>query len=94
MKITTINQEAIDFGIQQDSEQCPIAIAMKNNDYIEPTISKTNIEYYHSRTGHETTKKEVSRRISIRISRFDKGHKIRPFKIIEKENIFDIYKEK
>lgn len=93
MKITTVDQEAIDLGIKKNCEHCPIAIAMRRNGYIGPIIRNTIISYYNSETGIERTKKEISRRISIRLSRFDNGHAIRPFKIIEGD-IFDIYEEK
>ena len=94
MKVTVINQKCLDIGIQLNCEHCPISIAMKNNDYIEPIVGNKSIQYYHSRTGPETTTKKVSRKVSIRISRFDKGHVVQPFKIIEKEKIFDIYEGK
>lgn len=90
MKITTIDQEAIDLGIQDNCEQCPIAIAMRKNGYIEPIIGEDYISYYESETGIHMITTPVSKRIRIRIRRFDNGQNIRPFKMIE-EDIFDIY---
>ena len=95
MKITTVDQEAIDLGIAENCSECPVAIAMKRNNYTEPVVGSDKISYYNSNKPSDLDMiiKPISKRIAIRINRFDNGHTIRPFKIIEGD-IFDIYEEK
>ena len=92
MRITEVSQDYITNGIQADCGRCPVAIALSNNGYYDVTVGNDSISYYNGWLGIDQKKKPNSRKLQVRITRFDNGHKILPFKIIEKDDCFDVYK--
>ena len=94
MKITEITQEWINQGQPRECNICPIALAMMENGYFEVTIGNWDIEYYTDLTSEDPIFKQMTKQLRNKIGAIDHHRKVRPFKIIEEEHSFDIYKEK
>ena len=94
-RITRVTERCYQFGIIDDCQVCPIALALIYNGYDSVEVHNQSIDYliYAIPTERKSTSKKITKELQKRIASIDaKTSKLKPFKIIEKNNSFSIYR--
>ena len=91
-KITEIKANDFLKGFAYDCRQCPVALGLIRNNYVSPSVDSQRISYFN-KSNKEVTK-SITKGLSRKINSIDNQRPIKPFKIIERENRFSIYKNK